>query len=289
MHLLTNSTRKTGTSYSSNIPRVDPSLPLTIAHWRHGDTEVAIGGDDTAGVVLVLSEGQTVERFQGGVWSHRPSRLGNITVTDPEEVTKFAMRGQSNVVKLFMPMANLAAAAGLSRHPHVIPRFGDPEPELGRCAQRALVALHEGDGSDPLLLSSIAMRLSMRLTEQPSFGSNRAIGGLAPWQLRRVEELIEARASAPIASSPSLSELAAEVDLSLHHFAREFRRTTGVTPYAYMLRRRLDRARQLIIHSRLSLARIGILTGFPSAAHFTSRFHREMGVPPGALRRAAQR
>ena len=288
MTLLTNAVQKAGTPCPRSAPRVDPSLPLTIAHWRHGDTEIALGGEDAACVMLVLSEGQIAERWRAGSWSRKPSRLGNVTVIDPDEVTKFAMHGQFNVVKLFVPVAGLAAAAGLSRHPNIIPRFGNPEPELGRCAQRALVALHEDGGLDRLLLSSIVMRLHSHLIEPPPPDRSWATGGLSSRNLRRVRELIEACVSAPIAHSPSLSDLAAEANLSLHHFAREFRRTTGVTPYAYMLRRRLDRARQLVVESRLPLARIGVLAGFPSAAHFTDRFHREMGVSPGALRRAAR-
>lgn len=287
MRLLTNIVQKAGMSCPSAPPRPDPDLPLTIAHWQHRDLEVTLGGNDAAGLVFVLSEGQVVERRRAGVWSHKPSRLGNITVTDPDEATTFAMRGQLNVVKLFVPMSGLSAAAGLDWRPNVIPRFGEPEPELGRCAQRALVALHKGDGLDPLLLSSIVMRLQAHLIEQPFSSSDRAVGGLARRQIRRVQELIDARASAPIASSPSLAELAAEASLSMHHFAREFRRSVGITPYAYMLRRRLDRARQLVIGSNLPFARIGALNGFPSAAHFSDRFRREMGVSPGALRRAA--
>lgn len=132
------------------------------------------------------------------------------------------------------------------------------------------------------------MEISRTLVEQPSRGTSRAVGGLSRRQLRRVKELIESRVSAPVASSPSLGELGAEAGLSVHHFAREFRRTMGVTPYSYMLRRRLERARWLVIHSTLSMARVGALSGFPSPAHFADRFHREMGVPPGALRRAAR-
>ncbi len=266
----------------------DPALPLTISHWRHGDVEVVSNGGEMACLTLILSEGQVVERKRRGAWSHRPSRLGLVTVNDPDELTRFTIRGQASVAKLFIPVTNLAEAAGMNRRPNVKARFIEREPELARHAQRALVALHEGAGSDRLLLSSLVMGLSKMLIEQPFQGSNRAIGGLSRRQLRRVEELIESRLSAPVASSPSLSDLAAEAGLSLHHFAREFRRTTGVTPYSYMLRRRLERARRLVIHSTLPLARVGAVSGFPSAAHFADRFHREMGVPPGALRRAAQ-
>lgn len=284
----TNANRAVGTS-GWHGRHVDPSLPLTIAHCRHGDGEFELGGDDPIGVVLVLSSVHLAERWRAGAWSRRPSRVGNITVTDPCEVTRFAVRGQANVVKLLIPQTQAAAALGLDRLPNVVARFGDPEPAIGRCARRALVALHQGEGSDLLLLSSIALRLCSHLVEQPLRAQGRAVGGLSGGQMRRVKEMIESRASAPVASSPSLGELAAEANLSMHHFAREFRRSTGSTPYGYMLRRRLDCAQQLVVQSGLRLAQVGVLSGFPSPAHFSDRFRREMGVSPGALRRAAQR
>lgn len=265
-----------------------PTLPFMSVRCRHGDAELACGGDDLACVVLILSEGQVVERKTRGVWSHRPSRSGLITVIDPDEVTEFTIRGQADVVRFFIPMAGLAEASGLVRRPNVKARFIESEPELERCAQRAMVALHKGAGSDPLLLSSIAASFSRTVIEQPSRPAGRAVGGISRWQLRRVEELIDSRLSAPIASSPRLSELAAEANLSVYHFAREFRRTLGVSPYSYMLRRRLEQARWHVINTRLPIARIGVLSGFPSAAHFADRFHRGMGVSPGALRRAVQ-
>lgn len=288
MNLVTNVAFDAANARIPHVPGCSRELPLTIAHWQHGDSEFEVGGDDVAGLVLVLSVGQVVERRRGGVWSHRPSRFGMITVTDPDECVKFSIRGQVNVVKLFVPMDSLAKAAESDRRPIVKARFLERDPELERCGQRALVALHGDGGRDPLLLSSIVLRLSGSLIEQPLRKSNRALGGLSRLQLRRVEELIEACVSAPVATSPSLGQLAAEAKLSLHHFAREFRRTTGITPYAYMLRRRLERARELVLGSDAPLARVGVLSGFPSPAHFANRFHREMGVPPGALRRALQ-
>ncbi len=270
------------------MPALDSELPLTIAHLRHSDMEAVIGGDNAVHLILVLSEGHFAERRRAGAWSRNPTRVGNVTVTDPNESTAFAMRGQANVVKLLIPLAGLQAVTGMNHAPNVIARFGELQPELGRCAQRALVALHEGDGSDRLLLSSMILYLHGNLLEQPSTGGNRAVGGLARRHMRRVQELIQERSSAPIATSPSLTDLAAEAGLSVHHFAREFKRSTGVTPYAYMLRARLDRARQLVVQTSCPLARVGILCGFPSAAHFTERFRREMGVSPGALRRAVQ-
>ena len=289
MNFETNATPAEGGRGPPGVPRVDPGLPLTVAHCRHGDAEFELGGDDPIGVVLVLSSVHLVERWRAGAWCRRPSKVGNITVTDPAEVTKFVVRGQAQVAKLLIPPVQVAEVLGLDRPPNVLARFGEPEPAIGRCARRALVALHEGEGSDRLLLSSIVLQLCAHLVEQPSRAQGRAIGGLSNGQLRRVKELIESQASAPVASSPSLGELAAEANLSVHHFAREFRRSVGSTPYKYMLRRRLDRAQHLVVQSGLSLAQVGVLSGFASPAHFSDRFRREMGVSPGALRRAVRR
>ena len=287
MYLLTNGVEPARSATPGNYV-ADPNLCLTITHWRYGDAAFTLGGGDTACLMLLLSEGQMVERQNRGVWSGKSAKPGLVTVTDPDETTSFAVSGQVNVAKLYVTVTNLADAAGLNRRPRVKARFLEREPGLERCAQRALVALHDGAGADPLFLSSTVLELSRSVLDQPFPTCERAVGGLSRRQIRRVEELIESRLSAPVASSPSLGELAAEASLSVHHFAREFRRTMGISPYAYTLRRRLERARRFVIHSTVPLARIGTLCGFPSAAHFADRFHREMGVPPGALRRAAQ-
>ena len=281
-------TRPADTSLSLAGRDADRPPLLKVAHLRHRDTELVSGGDDIAWLTLVLSDKQIVERNTRGVWSRRPSKVGVVTVTNPDELTRITIRGEAKVARLFVPISNLADVFGINQRPNVKARFNEQEPRLERCVQRALVAWHQGNHMDPLLSSSIALVLSNAIIESPFQGDSRAAGGLSRRQLRRVEELIESRSSAPVASSPSLSELAAEAGLSVHHFAREFRRTTGATPYAYTLRRRLDRARALVVGSRTPLAQIGTVSGFPSAAHFSERFHREMGVTPGALRRATQ-
>ena len=263
-------------------------IPLTIDHSRHGDAEFSVGGGDAAWLVLIISEGQTAERKVAGVWSHRVARVGLVTVTNPDELTQFSIRGQANVARLLIPLSSIASQMESQSRLNVKARFEETEPNLERCAKRALVAMRQGRAVDPLFSSSLMLDLSRTLVEQPLRGDARAIGGLSRRQLRRVEELIESRVSAPVATNPSLSELAAHADLSVHHFAREFHRTTGATPYGYMLRRRLERARRLVVASVIPLARVGALAGFSSPAHFADRFRREMGVSPSALRRAAQ-
>ena len=74
-------------------------------------------------------------------------------------------------------------------------------------------------------------------------------GGLAAWQLRRVEEMVHDR----LAEDLSLAELARVADLSKSHFARAFRRSTGLPPHQYQLTARIERAKHLLRRSDLTL------------------------------------
>ena len=68
----------------------------------------------------------------------------------------------------------------------------------------------------------------------------RLRGGLAPWQERRVKEMLEQ----DLAGDASLARLAAECGLSVRHFARAFQQSTGAPPHRWLLRRRVQRARR---------------------------------------------
>ena len=103
-----------------------------------------------------------------------------------------------------------------------------------------------------------------------------------------MKELIASRLTEPGHSSPSLGEMAAEVNLSPHHFACEFRRTVGSPPHAYMLRQRLEAARSLLAYSHLPVSEVASRTGFLYSAHLADWFRREMGVAQSVFRRVVQ-
>ena len=102
--------------------------------------------------------------------------------------------------------------------------------------------------------------------------------GLPPVCLRRVLKHIETHLGNDVAQY----RLASIAQLSMDHFARLFRQSTGLPPHRYVLQRRIARARELMADHRLSLAEIGYTLGFPSQAHFTTTFRRLAGTTPGA-------
>jgi transcriptional regulator GlxA family with amidase domain len=106
-------------------------------------------------------------------------------------------------------------------------------------------------------------------------------GGLAPWQERRAKEILDARLDGGV----SLATLAGACDLSVRHFSRAFRQSTGQSPHRWLLERRLDRARGLLELSAQSLSEIAAACGFANQSHFTRTFTRAVALSPGAWRR----
>lgn len=111
---------------------------------------------------------------------------------------------------------------------------------------------------------------------------SRASGGLLAWQVRKVQEYVDAH----IAGRVHVLNLSAVVNLSEAHFARMFKQTLGLTPHAFVLRRRLELAAQLMLESTESLTDIALDCGFTDQAHLCKQFRRSMGGTPAAWRRA---
>jgi AraC-like DNA-binding protein len=106
------------------------------------------------------------------------------------------------------------------------------------------------------------------------------LGTLPLSRLRRVTEHI----SEHLDQDLTLAQLGAVVYMSPYHFARLFRRSTGVPPHQFVVRTRIDRAVTLLAARELSIARISRAVGFRTASHFSTVFRRVTGVTPRAYR-----
>jgi AraC family transcriptional regulator len=104
--------------------------------------------------------------------------------------------------------------------------------------------------------------------------------GLAPAQLRRVLDYVGMNLEREI----TLQDLAQQAGTSVFHFARLFKRRTGVSPHQYLLQRRIDQARSLLGDKNLSIGEVGLRCGFAHASHFSDTFRRVTGVTPRAYR-----
>ena len=93
---------------------------------------------------------------------------------------------------------------------------------------------------------------------------------LAQWRLKRAIDYVEAR----LDESVSLADVASSAGLTRMHFAAQFRAATGLRPHEYLLRRRIERAQEMLLGTAMSLVEVALSVGFQTQAHFTSVFKR---------------
>lgn len=112
---------------------------------------------------------------------------------------------------------------------------------------------------------------------------HQSAGALTQRQLNKVVEVIDGR----LAQTIGLADLAAATGLSLWHFARAFKATTGVSPHRYVMAYRIKRAKALLRSTQRPVTEIAHDCGFASSQHLATVFRRQVGVTPTAFRRNA--
>jgi AraC family transcriptional regulator len=105
--------------------------------------------------------------------------------------------------------------------------------------------------------------------------------GLASWQVKRLRSYIDERLDTTI----RVGELANLVRLSTSHFFRAFRATFGESPITYVTKRRIQRAQELMLTPKTSLAQVALECGMCDQAHFSRTFRRIVGTNPTTWRR----
>jgi AraC family transcriptional regulator len=106
-------------------------------------------------------------------------------------------------------------------------------------------------------------------------------GGLAGWQCRQISLFIDARLDQTI----FVKELSSLSKLSNSYFIRAFKRTFNVTPHAYVVGRRLKKAKALMLTTDLTLSEIAVSCGFTDQAHLSKKFRQNHNESPAAWRR----
>jgi transcriptional regulator of acetoin/glycerol metabolism/AraC-like DNA-binding protein len=138
-------------------------------------------------------------------------------------------------------------------------------------------------------MTALSNRTNGNLHTRPRLGSidistvppaPQAHGGLSPGAMRRVREYVEVH----LGESIDLSMLAGVAGLSVHHFARQFKQSAGVTPHAYLTQRRVERAQEMLVQTNLSLAEIAFAVGFFDQGHLARHFRYMLGTTPREFR-----
>jgi AraC family transcriptional regulator len=152
----------------------------------------------------------------------------------------------------------------------------------------ALKAELEIDGlSHRLYAESLANALAVHLwhrysTHKP--GIRAYSGGLSSHKLQQAIDYIQAH----LAEDMSLEAIATEVGMSRYYFCRLFKQSTGISPYQYLLKCRVERAKVLLLQGQQSITDIAIQVGFANQSQLGRHFKRFTGVTPKQLLQRSQ-
>jgi AraC family transcriptional regulator len=157
------------------------------------------------------------------------------------------------------------------------------DARLGALVEAVNAERIAGFPSGKLFLNSVEQAIAVALVDGYAVrhrSVRRYRGGLGSARLRRIEELVHAK----IEDELSLRELAQSVDLSTAHFSRMFRESTGETPHQFLLRQRVERAKEMLRSAEARVMDVAVACGFKTQQHFAQVFRHVCGASPTEYR-----
>ena len=212
-------------------------------------------------------------RYRG---SERASLPGQVIVLHPDE----AHDGHAGIPRgfayrmIYLEPALVQQALGAAHAPPFVPDVVAGDAATAGILSEAFVDFPSA--LDPLALDGIVARLADALARRSDQGRGRASSLRARERVEAARAYLAAESSRTITSS----DLEAVTGLDRFTLAREFRAVLGTSPHRYLVGRRIDRARALIM-AGTGLAYAAAAAGFVDQSHLTRQFKARYGVTPG--------
>ena len=274
---------------ASSQPRILPSRWVGHAEASVEHQAVIAADHHVIGIALRAVDDVTIFAARRLVQSG-PLPAGSVRVNEPGVPLRGIFSGSYDTLHLRIPNTMLAqytpeqAEDGFCRRRVASIHTGRPvvDPVIVRLAWALNRAEELGGSYGRSYADGISLAITARMlgTTEDYSPKNPRVSALCKWRLKRATEFMSAHLSEPI----SLTDIAAAAGLSRMHFAAQFRAATGLRPHEYLLQRRIERARYLLLTSRLPLIEIAFEVGFKTQAHFTTVFSRIVGEAPNAWR-----
>jgi AraC family transcriptional regulator len=266
---------------SDRIQRQRGGGPLRLV--RLGGLGFRSDPEDSVGISMALAGSYSIAFFSGGRHTVLSPQLGQFGVIAPGYPAHIDVRGECLVLQLSLPIALLRrwwsedAETGFDPG-RLVTLHSLADPDI---AAALLAAWRSGpaQGEEPLRV--VAMRLLDLARSRPSARPSHR-GGLTGRQLARVFDFVDHH----LASALDLPAIAAVSGLSPFHFAREFKASTGRSPWEHVIHRRLLRAVALLREGGKPLPELAREVGFSHASHLSRHLVRAVGCSPGDLRRS---
>ncbi len=265
------------------------ALGATLIHARQGAGDFS----DAAVPDLVITRGLSREipaTLNLGAGQFRALMPRNaMVVTPPGTPTKILLDQPNEVEFLAIPYTALRSLCG----DRALPQDGDfgavhrekvESPILTQLFERTAREIRTGNPNGKMFVEGALMQIAGVLLS----GSGRRLrapsGGLAPWQLARVTDHLHHH----YAQAVSLADLAALCGLSVFHFARAFKTSTGIAPHQFQISLRMERARLHLSRSTAPITEIALSLGYDSSQSFSRAFRLANRMTPSQFRSAVR-
>jgi AraC family transcriptional regulator len=259
---------------------------VAATRFQMGRIDVTLPGLGVPAYGVNYGERMQLRRTLNGRTVETSAGPGQLSLLTPEVPTRWVFNEPGDVALVFLrgEVFERAITEGSSRGRgavEIAPRFAIRDLVLERIAHRLLKEIGEPGPAGALLADELAEELAACLISSHSNIPPRQERSpmIAPARLRRAVDFMLSN----IHSEPSLLDIANAAGMSLFHFAKAFKQSTGQAPHQFLTAQRLLRARALLHDKRLSIRDVAGSVGL-SHSHFTVVFRRQMGMTPTQFR-----
>jgi AraC family transcriptional regulator len=251
--------------------------------------------DDAFVIALQLTRCDDFDLYADGRLI-RPQQFGAgaVAIFDLRTTLVTDLRDPFHAIDLYLPLAALNAMSDELGTGRVDELRHTPGTAVFDTTVRSLLLSMQPSLAEPpeytsrLFVDHVAQAIATHLAQ--TYGGLRVParsdgGGLAPIHAQRTKELLNANLSGRLL----LTDLASACNLSVRQFTRAFRQTTGVAPHQWLVRRRIETAKDLLSRTTQTIASIASDCGFADQSHLTRVFSRRVGMAPAEWRRIRRR
>ena len=237
-------------------------------------------------LMVKLNPLSKAERMIDGVMRSEIQRRGSTVYVPsgcPHRVRYASELGRLHLMTLSPSIVDTVASEMGVGNVGAAPRFANEEDRFVLEMAEAIDAeLAAGNPHGKLFAETFARTLAAHIVTRYRSPSKTAAKGhtLGEHKLRGLDRFIEANIASPI----SLTELANQTGLSEYYFCRCFKLATGLSPYQYVLKKRMEFACRCLQRDDLSIQDVAFASGFGDPVQFSKQFRRAYGCTPSAYR-----
>jgi len=262
---------------------------VRIEHWRHEPLHDVVEPMSDHVLMTFFGPMQRFQRRSGRTVVNGTARQGCFTLIPSGSSSRWDIHGPLDVVQLYLPPAllnDLADRAGHHGTVELIERTSQPDATAVQLLTMGAKSLPEASDIDKLFREQLMSLIGVHLLKSycgASQAAQRAVGGLSPLVLRRVQQRLRDDMSLNL----SLAGLAAEAGLSEFHFCRAFKQSTGLPPHAWLRQCRMEQAQAMLRDHGASMVQIAEALGYATQTAFGAAFKRFTGLTPSDWRLGA--